>query len=243
MSRPRKLSTEEMIQIVDAFFESHGDPVRMKCSLIAEYAASLDVCVKAYDFRRDASVRQRIDDLREAASPGVIAGIAYRSIDADAFLERNHTRDMIRIALLELDEAWRGVYEKAAELSRANASLLTKLVSKNQAIKTATDEKDESESRAKSLERRVNAMTLENRYLRKSIREHLYPSLANEILKGEGVLEQVNTGAAPAAVAAMADQGAPESFSASVAGDRRVISREEQLLGFMASQIRSDFNA
>ena len=40
MSRPRKLSSEEMIQIVDAFFEGHGDPGRLKFSSLAGYAGS-----------------------------------------------------------------------------------------------------------------------------------------------------------------------------------------------------------
>ena len=63
MARPRKLSDDEMLKIVDSFYESNGNPSMLKCSLLEEYAISIGVEVKAYDFRRNEAVRHRMDEL------------------------------------------------------------------------------------------------------------------------------------------------------------------------------------
>ena len=83
----------------------------------------------------------------------------------------------------------------------------------------------------------MRALTVENRYLRKSLREHLYPAIANEILKQEHVLEQIDTAALPEAMAAFADNGTPLSFSASVAPDKGAISRQEAIFKRMEERM------
>jgi hypothetical protein len=94
-------------------------------------------------------------------------------------LSRNHTREMLKNSLLELDETWRRIYERAAELANKNASLLSALASKDRAIETLTAGRDYFEAQAKSL----TPLSTENRYLRKALKEYLYPAIANEILK------------------------------------------------------------
>ena len=127
MARPRKLETGEMLQIVDSFFESCGDPAKLKCSNLEEFARSLGIEAKAYNFRRDVAVRKRMEELSATSDAYGVGAIAYKSLDVEAMLNRNYTRQMMRDSLLEMDESWRRVYEKAAELSRRNAALLLAL--------------------------------------------------------------------------------------------------------------------
>jgi chromosome segregation ATPase len=226
-----------MIRIVESFFESNGDPGRLKCSNLEEYALSLGIEAKAYDFRRNAEVRRRMEELRCSAGTAGFAAIAYKSVDVDALLNRNHTREMLKNSILELDETWRRVYEQAADLSGKNTALLSALAKKEQAVETIASEKDSCEEQIESLKRDLTALTVENRYLRKSLREYLYPAIANEILKREHVLEQADTEILPEAMAALADSGAPLSFSTSVAPDKDAISREEAILKRMEDRI------
>jgi hypothetical protein len=226
-----------MIRIVESFFESNGDPGRLKCSNLEEYALSMGIEAKAYDFRRNADVRRRMEELRGFDGAAGLAAIAYKSIDVDALLNRNYTREMLKSSIVELDETWRRIYVQAADLSRKNTSLLSALAEKEQAFEAIAAEKDTCEERIKSLKRDLAALTVENRYLRKSLREYLYPAIANEILKQEHVLEQANTEVLPEAMAALADSGAPLSFSASVAQDKSAISREEAILKRMEDRI------
>jgi hypothetical protein len=226
-----------MIRIVESFFESNGDPGRLKCSNLEEYALSMGIEAKAYDFRRNADVRGRMEELRGFDGAAGLAAIAYKSIDVDALLNRNYTREMLKSSIVELDETWRRIYVQAADLSRKNTSLLSALAEKEQIFEAITAEKDTYEERIKSLKRDLAALTVENRYLRKSLREYLYPAIANEILKQEHVLEQADTEILPEAMAVLADSGAPLSFSASVAQDKSALSREEEILKRMEDRI------
>ena len=243
MARPRKISTDIMLQIVDSFFESHGDPNKMKCSRLEEHGCSLGFDIKAYDFRRSDAVRQRIDELRQLVwVNGGNGAIAYKSMDVDALINRSSNREMLKNSLLELDETWRGVYERAAALSSKNASLLSELAAKDRKFEAVVSENDSLGERLRPLEQNERVLSAENRYLRKALREYLYPAIANEILKEENVLEQADTEVTSAAMAALADPVIPSSFSSAVAQDRQMVSRSDRLLNIMSKQVRGDEN-
>jgi len=215
----------------------------MKCSRLEAYAHSLGFDIKAYDFRRSDEVRRRIEELRNTIwVSGGNDAVAYKSMDVDALIIRNNTPEKLKNSLLEMDETWRGVYEKAAALSSKNAALLSSLAAKERKIETVLAEKDSLAERLHPLEQSERALSTENRYLRKALREYLYPAIANEILKEENVLEQVDTKVTPVAMSAFADSSMPSSFSNAVAQDRQMVSRSERLLALMENQIRGDEN-
>lgn len=237
MARPRKLSTDEMLHIVDSYFETNGDPGMLKCSFLEEYALSLGVNVKAYDFRRNESVRKRMEELRRNVETGNIEAIAYKGLDVDALLNRSSTRESLRNSLLELDEMWRRVYERAAVLTRHNTSLLAEIFAKKQEAEALAAQNSELESTSRTLKKSSNALVLENRYLKKMLKQYLYPAIANEILKNEDVLEQIDTDVTRTAMANLVDPLVPASFPNSVAADTTMLAREEALLKRMSNQI------
>jgi hypothetical protein len=169
--------------------------------------------------------------------PSDTGAISYRNLDVDAFLTQNHTTAMLRNSLLELDETWRRIYEKAVNSSRKNESLLAEIFSKNKEIKKLVLEKDTAETEIKELGSSLDKVLLENRYLRKMLKQYLYPAIANEILLRENVLEQADTEVTTAAMDKMVEPPLPSPFSTSVAPDREILSREESLLERMKKQI------
>lgn len=226
-----------MLRIVDSYFETNGDPSMLKCSFLEEYALSLGVNVKAYDFRRNELVRKRMEELREISRTGNAGAIAYKGMDVDAFLNRSNTKELLRNSLLELDETWRRVYERAAVLTQRNASLLADIFTKKQEAEVLTAQNSELESAYRTLKKSSNALALENRYLKRMLKQYLYPAIANEILKNENVLEQADTDVTGAAMADLVDPFVPASFPNSIAADMAVLSREEALLKRMSDQI------
>lgn len=239
MARPKKLSTEKMLRIIDAYYEDCGDPSRLRFSLIEEYAAAIGIDVKAYDFKRDNLVRQRIDELKaitfgQAAEPA----ITYKSIDVDALLNRNHTTESLKTSLLEIDASWRLVYERAAVLSTKNKTLMVETLSLNKTIKTLAADKEALEARVQALKRDFNTLLLENRYLKNALKNYLYPAIANEILKIEGSLESVDTSVTENAMGALEEPDMPISFSKSIEPDSRKLSREEDILRRMSEKIK-----
>jgi len=238
MARPKKLSTGDMLQIVNDYYESCGDAERLKCSLLEEYAVSRGFDVKAYDFRRNVDVRRRIDELRDLALLPTEAGsIAYKSLDIDALISQARNREALKNSLLELDETWRRIYDRAVALSHKNDVLVKEVQ------QIALDFEQQSRLVADLLEKVAalraenKNMLLENRYLKKMIKSHLYPAIANEILKNENVLAQVDTEVAPTAMDVLTEPDVPLPFSASVSADRQMLSREESILTRIEQQI------
>lgn len=237
MARPRKLSDTDMIRIVDSFYESNGDPSMLKCSFLEEYAISIGISIKAYDFRRNKAVRHRMDELKDLSLLSLSTGaIAYKSLDVDALLDRNRTKPMLRNALLELDETWRRIYDRAAEMSKRNENLQQRIESILAEHDKLDCEVSESSAQITSLKKSSKELTLENRYLKRMLKQYLYPAIANEILLNENVLEKVDTEVTQTAMDKMVDSFLPAPFSSSVASDREILSREELLMERMKKQ-------
>jgi hypothetical protein len=137
---------------------------------------------------------------------------------------------MLRNSLLELDKSWRRIYDKAADLSKNNKILMSDNFAKNQIIESLTIAKHALEAENKSIKAESSTVILENRYLRKALKQYLYPAVANEILKNENVLESVDTEVMPETIDSLADSVVPASFSSSIAADRDMVSREEALI-------------
>jgi regulator of replication initiation timing len=241
MARPRKISDADMIQIVDSFYESNGDPSMLKCSFLEQYAISIGIDIKAYDFRRNKVVRHRMEELKDLSLVSSSTGaIAYKSLDVDALLDCNRTKNMLRNALIELDETWRRIYQRAAEMSKRNKILVKSIESISAEHDTLEREASELSDQITSLNRRNKELTLENRYLKRMLKQYLYPAIANEILLNENVLQQIDTEVTQSTMDKMVDPLLPSPFSNSVASDRAILSREELLMERMKKKVNEE---
>jgi len=241
MARPRKAITEELAHIVDLFYESHGDASKLKCSLLAEYAVSLGMDVKAYDFRRNNSVRQRINEIQSAADERLNSGLlAYRNLDADAFIAKNATKAELKAALLELDSYWRSIFERSVHFAGENTKLLSQIYALKRGEAETAANSDALELELSEKRKAVNALIADNRYLRASLERYLYPAVANELLLRERILEQADTEVTDIAMSELADASPPLSLTAATEQDRQSLSRSGSLLECMKAQIHCD---
>ena len=244
MARPRKMGTEEMLAIINAAYERHGDPSRLKCSSLAEYATTQGFDVKGYDFRRNPAVRARIEELIDMApffSEG--GALAYKSLDVDAFINRNRSDGSLKNALIELDSTWRKIHDRACALVKERESLSNDLKQKTLEIERLECEFSEMSAQSAKIKNEQRDMIVKNRYLTGMIKKYLYPAVANEILKKENVVECVDTEVMQSAMDELVDRDMPAPFSKSVTIDRQALSREEMLLRQMGLNIRGDENA
>lgn len=243
MPRPKKMNTENMIELVDRFFttEAAGDPSRLKCSLLENFAAQNGYDVKAYDFRRDIAVREHMEALKSLVKNEngirILLGNAYKSLDVEGLLRVRRDPDEMRKVLGELDAYWKEVYDAMVRISRNNADLqeeLRQLKSKND---TASETLCDAQKRALEAQQAAHELTLENRYLRKMLKTWLYPAIANQILHEEHLLERIETQIPETTMQKMADGSFPSSFSEATQADRQTRTREEQLLEQMWSEL------
>jgi hypothetical protein len=237
MARPKKTNTADLLRIVDSYLEKHGDVSKLKCSNLGKHAAALGFDAKAYDFRRDEAVRRRIDELNGDASNEQAGALVYKNIDANAFITNYPTRATLKAALLELDANWRRVYERSIAVAAENIALLSENNSKKRTITELSDEIASAQDELKSLKRLSVEQQSEIRYLRSVLETHLYPALADELLRRDGISTLTNTAISETAAMAMTDSDVPLPFSEAIAADSVLLSREQTLFDRMKSQI------
>ena len=236
MARPKKVESADMLRVVDSFYETHGDASKLKYKSLEIHAASLGIDAKEYDFRRDEAVKHRVAELNELRETFGLS-LAYKTLDADALIYANPTRASLKAALVELDRNWMVVYERAVKLSSENTALL----SKNHSISRDADalrvEIASQKIVISELSRQTSDLLVENRYLRSTLETWLYPAVANEILKRDGMIDDADTNVTDIAMEELADideSGNPDHV---VAIDSERISHAQMLIDRMKSQV------
>lgn len=239
MVRPRKMTTEQMIEIVDSYYlnRSEGNEKLMKCSLIAAYASELGFLADGYDFRRNMEVREYIEQLkvyaetcREAEAEKYPAP-SYKTLDIDGFLRTNSCDIQIAGALRELDEYWKQVYKYSEQAMKQNRSLMKEKAGHEAEIKEIGAELERLAAENSALFGEKGKLSTENRYLRKMLRTYLYPAVADEILRSENEPVQTDTKITEAAKLDFIESAVPKSFEASVSRDDKAQSEIERLMG------------
>ena len=104
--------------------------------------------------------------------------ITYKTIDVDSFMTTNRTPNAIRTGLSELNLYYKKVAEAALEFKNENE----KLQDENEELKEHMQQLLQKETSRKALE-------TENIKLRALIKSSVYPEIANELLKEEGILQ------------------------------------------------------
>lgn len=104
--------------------------------------------------------------------------ITYKTIDVDSFMATNRTPNAIRTGLSELNLYYKKVAEAALKFKNENV----KLQDENEELKEQIQQLLQKETSRKALE-------TENIKLRALIKSSVYPEIANELLKEEGILQ------------------------------------------------------
>ena len=241
MARPRKMTTEQMISVVDSYYfiYANENEKRMKCSLIAAYAVELGYQAKGYDFARNIEVREHIERLKCMAEIGVESNggenfaASYKSLDVDELMHRNKSPIELAKALTELDSYWKKVYERSNMLVGKNRELKQKNADLDLLNTSLKNELEALRDDYTDICKKKNELTTENRYLRKMLKKYLYPAIANEILLKENALKDVDTTITDKAVSDMVELNRPQSVGEQMSQDVKLQSEEELLLSKM----------
>jgi len=228
MGRPKKIEDAAAIKLVDELYAKLGDPKRLKFTELEAYAESVGIKVKAYDLRRNRAVIRRIAEIEALSlNTNALSSIAYKNLDIDGFIKTNKTPAKLKQALSELDERWRKLYDYTISLFEQSQSSAEQLRIADNRIKTFESEQTVISEKLRDTADSAGTLKKENAYLRKMIREYLYPSLADEILQTPDAGDlRINE----SAVTDMTDS--PESigsFTESVAVDKCLNTREDTL--------------
>ncbi|MSA03422.1 hypothetical protein GKG47_17975 [Lactonifactor sp. BIOML-A3] len=238
MARPRKMTTEQMLLVVDSYYatKAEGNARLMKCSLIADYAANLGYVADGYDFRRNPEVREHIECLKIEAEVFAeeTAVTAFKSLDVAGLIRNNPSMAQLTQALTELNDYWKRIYDHAEQISKENSALRKEKTEYQEGQKKSALSQEKLVNEYGELSQQNNKLIVENRYLRKMLRTYLYPDIANEILvqekalKGSGEKKVTDT-----AFKDMTELGAPQSLREAASKDIFMQSEEERLISKM----------
>lgn len=237
-----------MIQLVDSYFttEAAGNPNRLKCSLLEEFASRNGYALKAYDFRRDPEVRAHMEELKQLVQDEngarLLAGDSYKSLDVEKLLIVRRNPDDMRKVLGELDIYWKEVYDSSLQAIKKNKELLDISHRQKEKLETLSADIEKQREQAAAVNQENRQLLLENRYLRRMLKTYLYPAIANQILLEEHLLDQTGTEVTDAAMEEVADGKFPAAFSEVAAADRKRKSREEKLLEQMWAETGMTFH-
>ena len=246
MPRLKKLGSEEMVAIVDSFFttEGAGNPSKLKCSVIAEFAIRNGYQLEAYDFRRDDGVRKRIDELKDMVRDEIgmrlLTGRAYKSLDVERILKTRRNPDELRKVLAELDAYWKDVYEDSLNAVQSVRKMKKRLGIVEEELRVSKCSLETKTSEAVGLLEQAHRLEKENRYLRKHLKTHLYTAIANRILEEENLLTEAETDGylESSTMESMTDGKIPSSFSEAVAKDRKIHNEVSTALRLMWESAR-----
>ena len=186
MARPRSFTEDELIALINEYYLEY--PNRMiKTSDLERYAKTHGrPNFKAYSIRRCPKAKQYIDQINANNQVTLETTIVtWRQLDVDAFLNLNRSRSDLKNALIQRDNYYGEVCRSAGEFLRDKEHLEDK-------IRRMKSEINDLKSQIAELEQ-MNTNKI-NRYsqemlskMKKVLDTYVYPDIANEILKKEGL--------------------------------------------------------
>lgn len=186
MARPRSFTEDELIALINEYYLEY--PNRMvKTSDLERYAnAHGHPEFKSYSIRRCPKAKQYIDQINANNQVTLEKTIVtWRQLDVDAFLNLNRSRSDLKNALIQRDNYYGEVCRSAGEFLRDKEHLEDK-------IRRMKSEINDLKSQIAELEQ-MNTNKI-NRYsqemlskMKKVLDTYVYPDIANDILKKEGL--------------------------------------------------------
>lgn len=241
MGRPKKNGTEEMLRIVEQFFEEemHGNPERMKCSTLEEYSEKKGTCIKAYMFRRDKEVRKRMEELKNIAqqSREMQSPIVYKNFDVDGLLKTCGSLQELKKVLVETDRYWKSVYDRAISTKEEMDKVVLENIRLESDKRSLEEQVRSYKKEAEDNQKTINGQVREIRYLKRMLSSYLYPALANELLRQSHLPSEQNESVQKKAFEELIDGNRPSAFQGLQMAKEPKMTRQEKLLAEMRNQI------
>ena len=186
MARPRLFTEDELIALINEYYLEY--PNRMvKTSDLERYAnAHGHPEFKSYSIRRCPKAKQYIDQINASNQVTLETTIVtWRQLDVDAFLNLNRSRSDLKNALIQRDNYYGEVCRSAGEFLRDKERLEAKITRMNSEINNLKNQVAELEQMNTNKINRYSQEMLSK--MKKVLDTYVYPDIANDILKKEGL--------------------------------------------------------
>lgn len=192
MARKAKFDTESLIALFDKYYKEkcHETSSCIKIPDFGTYLRSYGIDIKDYTIRRNELLMNHINGLKKNPEEVHLKTVAvFRDTNIEQFLTLNNTSEKMRAAITEKDNYYRSLSESATYFFRKNKEIESKnrmLTQKNIHLESANNELQLEVDR---VNKEIRACKAENQQLRSIIDTYVYPEIANELLKKQGLLK------------------------------------------------------
>ncbi|HEM3576032.1 TPA: hypothetical protein U1B85_001897, partial [Streptococcus suis] len=185
MARRRLISDEDLFEKFEGYVinECSNDISLFKLPKFGDYLRTTGFPeVTDTTLRRNKKFRITIEKRKaEAEDEEFQTIITYKTLDIDSFMMTNRTPRAIRSALVELNKYYKRIVEVALKYKDEAEVLVIENKKLQEQLQTATSNIEERK-----------ALIDENNALKSIIKTTVYPEIANELLKAEGLLKSEN---------------------------------------------------
>lgn len=189
MARKKYIDNQELLLLFEHYLLEHcsNNPRLFKIPQFGNYLRSNGFPqVADTTIRRNKEFRQALNDKLELFEDDTYQTvITYKTLDVERFLMTNRTPKAIRSALVELN----GHYKRIVDAAIAYKDEVESLKKRMEELKSEIAQLKEGKYAFNEQARRNKELAEENKKLRNLLKTSLYPEIANELLKEEGLLE------------------------------------------------------
>lgn len=186
MARPKSFSEDEIIALINEYYLQYPNMV-IKASDLERYANTHGYLnFKAYSIRRCPKAKEYIDKINADNLVTLETTIVtWKQLDVDAFLNLNRSRIDLKNALIQRDNYYGEVCRSAGEFLKDRKRLedkITRLKSEINDLKNQIAQLEQMKTN--KINQYSQQMLLK---MKKVLDTYVYPDIANEILKKEGL--------------------------------------------------------
>lgn len=193
MSRKKTITDEKLLELIQEFFKEicNGDPKRLKMPAIADYVSQSGYSgYRVETLRRNKAAREYIDSLTNAADgKALTVVVAYKALDVPAFLNANQTYHALTRSLTQLDLYYKTVADSAVLLNQKYKDMEKELEKVTYEYNQTMTRLNEAVLLQRSLTEQNRQLKKENTVYKRVVEDYVYPNIANELLKKEGLLK------------------------------------------------------
>ena len=189
MARKKYIDNQELLLLFEHYLLEHcsNNPRLFKIPQFGDYLRSNGFPqVADTTIRRNKEFRQALNDKLELfEDDSYQTVITYKTLDVERFLMTNRTPKAIKSALVELNAHYKRIVDAAIAYKDEVESLKKRM----EELKSEVAQLKESKYVFDEQARANKELEGENKKLRKLLKTSLYPEIANELLKEEGLLK------------------------------------------------------
>ncbi|HGD2688067.1 TPA: hypothetical protein ACIN5J_000478 [Streptococcus agalactiae] len=189
MARKKYIDNQELLLLFEHYLLEHcsNNPRLFKIPQFGNYLRNNGFPqVADTTIRRNKEFRQALNDKLELFEDDTYQTvITYKTLDVERFLMTNRTPKAIKTALVELN----GHYKRIVDAAIAYKNEVESLKKRMEELKSELAQLKESKYVFDERVRTNKELAEENKKLRNLLKTSLYPEIANELLKEEGLLK------------------------------------------------------